>query len=141
MCETSPARAGSAQGHEGGIAETMTDIQLEAPAQANRTDGRGRPPMTTDNYRTNFCQRHRKIGKVLARPTMRRKPIDPAFAAAITEAREDLRLKQGELAKAIGVGVNTVNKWEKGRTGIHRRNKAKVIDYLGIEEPKVQVDN
>ena len=69
---------------------------------------------------------------------MTRTPDNLSFGRAITEARVGLGLTQPQLATAMQVGLNTVSKWELGKTGIRKRHRKVLMEYLGIEDPKVQ---
>jgi transcriptional regulator with XRE-family HTH domain len=49
----------------------------------------------------------------------------------IRQAREERGLKQSDIADAIGVKMQAVSNWERGK-GISRENATRLADYLGV---------
>ena len=92
--------------------------------------------MSTDSDQENVCHHYRDIARALRKPVITSAARRLRFGRSIAEARKDLRLTQGQLGRELGVGQNTVSKWECGKVAIRKQHREAVVDYLGIEEPE-----
>ncbi len=61
-------------------------------------------------------------------------------AAHVAAARRALRLTQAEIAEAMGVGVRTVHRWERGFCRPDDRTMRKLVAHLDAIDPGVAAE-
>lgn len=61
-----------------------------------------------------------------------------SYAEAIKDLRKRLILSQAELAKLLGVSIQSINRWEKGKHEPTIKIKRKLVSYF--EKYGIEVD-
>jgi transcriptional regulator with XRE-family HTH domain len=56
--------------------------------------------------------------------------IDAMIGARLAEVRRHCSLTQGQLAKAVGVTLTTIQNWQRGRTGLPAKRLAALANAL-----------
>lgn len=60
--------------------------------------------------------------------------LETAFSINLKRLREEKGLKQGDLAKVLGVAQNTISRIETASTFPDKSLRQKIIKFFGIEE-------
>ena len=63
--------------------------------------------------------------------------MKPGIGAAIRRRRDELKIKQAEAARRLGVDISTVSCWEAGKYGPGAENLDKVAEFLDCKLPKL----
>lgn len=64
-----------------------------------------------------------------------------AIGDRIASARQQARLSQGALGRAVGAGQTTVSSWERGRTEPTREDVQRIATALGVDVMQLEGDD